>query len=41
VSTIDAMGNRIAQRNRTDPVLTASVAWTYDPAGHILTRTAD
>ena len=39
--TYDPLGNKLNQRNRTDPLLTASVAWTYDGAGRILTRTAD
>ncbi len=39
--TYDDIGNQIYQRNRTDPILTNSVAWTHDPAGRILTRGAD
>ena len=39
--TYDALGNRTTQRNRTDPIPTYSVTWTHDPAGRILTRTAD
>ncbi len=37
----DALGNRIRQENRTDVPMTASVTWTHDGAGRILTRTAD
>jgi len=37
----DSRGNRIRQENRADPPLTASVQWTYDAAGRILTRVAD
>ena len=39
--TYDDIGNQIYQRNRTDPILTNSVVWTHDPAGRILTRTAN
>lgn len=41
VWTYDALGHKVSQRNRTDPLPTVSVAWTYDGAGRILTRTAD
>ena len=37
----DDVGNRIRQENRSDPPFTNSVAWTYDGAGRVLTRTAD
>ena len=37
----DNIGNRIRQENRADPPLTASVQWTYDGAGRVLTRLAD
>jgi RHS repeat-associated protein len=37
----DDAGNLTSQRNRTDPLPTYSVTWTHDPAGRILTRTAD
>ena len=37
----DDAGRRTSQRNRTDPVPTYSVIWTYDAAGRMLTRTAD
>ena len=39
--TYDDIGNRTAQQNRTDPIPTLSVAWTYDPFGRQLARTAD
>lgn len=39
--TYDALGNRVTQRNLTDPIPTYSVTWSYDPAGRILTRSAD
>jgi YD repeat-containing protein len=39
--TYDALGNRVTQRNRTDAIPTYSVTWSYDPAGRILTRSAD
>ena len=39
--TYDALGRRLSQRNRTDPIPTDSVQWTYDAAGRMLTRTAD
>jgi RHS repeat-associated protein len=35
------LGQRIRQENRSDPPMTASVTWTYDGAGRILTRTAN
>ena len=35
------MGNLVRQENRADPPQTASVTWTYDAAGRMLTRTAD
>lgn len=35
------LGQRVRQENRSDPPLTASVSWTYDGAGRILTRTAN
>ena len=37
----DDIGNQIRQENRSDPPMTASITWTYDAAGRILTRTAD
>lgn len=37
----DGLGNKIRQENRVDPPLTASVTWTYDGAGRVLTRQAD
>jgi RHS repeat-associated protein len=37
----DDIGNQIRQENRADPPMTASITWTYDAAGRILTRTAD
>lgn len=37
----DALGNRIRQENRSDTPATASISWTHDGAGRILTRTAD
>jgi RHS repeat-associated protein len=37
----DDAGNRVRQENRADPPLTASVTWTHDAAGRLLTRTAD
>jgi RHS repeat-associated protein len=37
----DALGQKIRQENRSDPTGTASVTWTYDGAGRVLTRTAD
>ena len=37
----DALGRQVRQENRTDAPMTASVTWTYDAAGRMLSRTAD
>jgi hypothetical protein len=37
----DAVGNQTCQENRADPPMTASITWTCDAAGRILTRQAD
>lgn len=41
VYAYDPLGNKLRKENRSDPPQTASIAWTYDGAGRILTRTAD
>lgn len=41
VYAYDDLGQKIRQENRSDPPLTASVTWTYDGAGRVLTRVAN